>query len=327
MANVLIIGAGSWGTAVGVLLAGAGNKVALYERLPDYAAELASERENRIFLPGIQFPSGLEVTNRLDALDTYDWCISAVPTRFVRSEFSSIADRYPQELPLVSLSKGIEQETVKFPTQILRDVTPAKHLLCLSGPSHAEEVARGLPAVVVSAGDESRAQALAELVSTPSFRVYYSTDLAGVELSGAAKNVVAIAAGIVDGLKLGDNAKAALIARGLAEIVRLGVAMGAEERTFSGLSGIGDLYTTCASSHGRNLKFGRQIGEGGKPEEIIASMEMVVEGYNTAKALRELSHQKGVEMPICEEVCNVIYDNANPLEAVTRLMTRSIKAE
>ncbi|MBZ0136362.1 MAG: NAD(P)-dependent glycerol-3-phosphate dehydrogenase [Planctomycetes bacterium] len=327
MAEVLIIGAGSWGTAVGVLLAGAGNRVSLYERLPDYAAELAKTRVNRIFLPGIAFPAGLDATNELNDLTRFDWCISAVPTRFVRGEFSSIAARYPAELPLVSLSKGIEQETVKFPTQILAEVTPAKHLLCLSGPSHAEEVARGLPAVVVSAGDESRAQALAELVSTPSFRVYYSTDLAGVELSGAAKNVVAIAAGIVDGLQLGDNAKAALIARGLAEIVRLGVAMGANERTFSGLSGIGDLYTTCASSHGRNLKFGRRIGAGEKPEEIIASMEMVVEGYNTARALRELSRQKGIEMPICEEVCNVIYDNADPREAVTRLMTRSLKAE
>ena len=327
MANVLIIGAGSWGTAVGVLLAGAGNQVTLYERLPDYAAELAKTRFNRIFLPGISFPAGLEATNKLEDLSRFDWCISAVPTRYIRSEFAQLSDRLPPELPIVSLSKGIEQETVRFPTQILSEVTNAKHLLCLSGPSHAEEVARGLPAVVVSAGDESRAQALAELVSTPSFRVYYSTDLAGVELSGAAKNVVAIAAGIVDGLKLGDNAKAALIARGLAEIVRLGVAIGANERTFSGLSGIGDLYTTCASSHGRNLNFGRRIGSGEKPEAIIASMEMVVEGYNTAKALRELSRQKGVEMPICEEVCNVIYDSANPLEAVTRLMTRSIKAE
>ncbi|MCB9894542.1 MAG: NAD(P)-dependent glycerol-3-phosphate dehydrogenase [Planctomycetes bacterium] len=327
MAEVLIIGAGSWGTAFGVLLAGAGNRVTLYERLPDYAAELAKTRVNRIFLPDISFPEGLEATNELDGLERFDWCISAVPTRFIRSEFTQLADRLPPELPIVSLSKGIEQETVKFPTQILGEVTSSKHLLCLSGPSHAEEVARGMPAVVVSAGDETRAQALAELVSTPTFRVYYSTDLAGVELSGAAKNVVAIAAGIVDGLKLGDNAKAALIARGLAEIVRLGVAIGAEERTFSGLSGIGDLYTTCASSHGRNLNFGRRIGGGEKPEAIIASMEMVVEGYNTAKALRELARQKGVEMPICEEVCNVIYDHADPRTAVTRLMTRSIKAE
>ncbi|MCA8910373.1 MAG: NAD(P)-dependent glycerol-3-phosphate dehydrogenase [Planctomycetes bacterium] len=327
MAEVLIIGAGSWGTAFGVLLAGAGHNVTLYERLPEYAREMAAKRQNPTFLPDIPFPESLQVSNELDGLERFQWCISAVPTRFVRSEFTRLAEHYPADLPLVSLSKGIEQETLKFPTQVLAECTSAKHLLCLSGPSHAEEVARGLPAVVVSAGDESRAQALAELVSTPSFRVYYSTDLAGVELSGAAKNVVAIAAGIVDGLKLGDNAKAALIARGLAEIVRLGLATGAEERTFSGLSGIGDLFTTCTSMHGRNLRFGRRIGEGEKPDEIIASMQMVVEGYNTARALRELARQQNVEMPICEEVCNVIYDGADAREAVTRLMTRSLKAE
>lgn len=327
MAEVLIIGAGSWGTAFGMLLAGAGHRVTLYERQPDYAREMAETRENRVFLPDMLFPAGLDASNDFDGLERYDWCVCAVPTRFIRSEFTRLGANYPAELPLVSLSKGIEQETIKFPTQILAETTRARHLLCLSGPSHAEEVARGLPTVVVSAGDESRAQALAELVSTPTFRVYYSTDLKGVELSGAAKNVVAIAAGILDGLKLGDNAKAALLARGLAEIARLGHAIGAEERTFSGLSGIGDLITTCTSPHGRNLRFGRRIGEGEKPDSILASMQMVVEGYNTARALRELAQQHGVEMPICEEVCNVIYDGADPREAVTRLMTRAIKAE
>lgn len=327
MAEVLIIGAGSWGTAFGVLLAGAGHNVSLYERAPEYAAEMAARRENPVFLPGVKLPATLTPTNSLSDLKRFQWCVCAVPTKYVRSEFAQLKGRYPVELPLVSLSKGIEQESIEFPSMILREATGARHVLVLSGPSHAEEVSRGLPTVVVSAGDETRAQALAELVSTPTFRVYYSTDLVGVELCGAAKNVVAIAAGIVDGLKLGDNAKAALIARGLAEIARLGLAMGAQERTFSGISGIGDLFTTCTSQHGRNLRFGRRIGEGEKAAEIQASMQMVVEGYNTAKALRELARRHRVQMPICEEVCNVVYDQANPREAVTRLMTRALKAE
>jgi glycerol-3-phosphate dehydrogenase (NAD(P)+) len=327
MAEVLIVGAGGWGTAVGVLLANAGHRVTLYERDKAYAADLARTHENRTFLPGVKLPDGLQPTNDFDGLERFEWCINAVPTKFLRSEFTRIGGKYPAELPLVSLSKGIEQETLLFPTQILSETTHAKHLLCLSGPSHAEEVARGLPASVVSAGDETRAQALAELVSTPTFRVYYSTDLIGVQLCGAAKNVVAIAAGIVDGLKLGDNAKSALITRGLAEITRLGIAMGAQERTFAGLSGIGDLITTCTSSHGRNLRFGRRIGEGEKAADIQASMQMVVEGYNTAKALCALAGKHKVEMPICEEVSAVLYSNADPRQAVTRLMTRALKAE
>jgi glycerol-3-phosphate dehydrogenase (NAD(P)+) len=327
MAEVLIIGAGSFGTSIGVLLARAGNKVSLFARRPEFAAQLKAERENRTFLPGVKLPENLTPIYRLEGLDACDWVFCAVPTRYIREQFEPLCDSYPKDTPLVSLSKGIEQGTLMFPTQILADCTGAKHLLTLSGPSHAEEIAAGKPTVVVSAGDESRAQALAELVSTPTFRVYYSTDLAGVELSGAAKNVVAIAAGVLDGLEVGDNAKAALIARGLAEITRLGVAIGAEERTFSGLSGIGDLYVTCSSSLGRNLAFGRRIGQGETPEAIIESMEMVAEGYNTAKALLELATGKGVEMPICEEVCNVLYENADPREAVSRLMTRSLKAE
>lgn len=327
MAEVLIIGAGSFGTAIGVSIARAGHRVSLFARRPEFAAQLATDRENKTFLPGSKLPDSMTPVASFDGLDKYDWVFCAVPTRFIREQFEPLRDSYPKDTPLVSLSKGIEQGTLMFPTQILAECTGAKHLLTLSGPSHAEEIATGKPTVVVSAGDESRAQALAELVSTPAFRVYYSTDLAGVELAGAAKNVVAIAAGVLDGLDVGDNAKAALVARGLAEITRLGVAIGAEERTFSGLSGIGDLYVTCSSSLGRNLAFGRRIGQGEKPEAIIESMEMVAEGYNTARALSEFAAKHNVEMPICEEVCNVLYENADPREAVTRLMTRSLKAE
>lgn len=325
--KVAMIGAGSFGTAVAVLLAQAGQHVALYSRRREFAEELAATRENSAFLPGVTLPPSITPTSELPSLAGFDWCFCAVPTRYIRETFEAFRGGYPPELPLVSLSKGIEQRSLLFPTQILHEATGALHSLTVSGPSHAEEVARGMPTVVVSAGDESRAAALAELMSTPAFRVYHSTDLVGVELAGAAKNVVAIAAGIIDGLGLGDNAKAALLARGLAEVMRLGLALGAEERTFSGLSGIGDLYVTCSSKYGRNRAFGERIGRGEDPQAIIDSMEMVVEGYNTAAALNELAQRSGVEMPICQEVCNVIYEGASPAEALTRLMTRALKAE
>ncbi len=326
-ANVAIIGAGSWGTAVAVLLASAGKRVTLFARRVELAAELASTRENKSFLPGVKLPASVTPTADLPSFADFDWCFCAVPTRYVREHFRALNGKYPAELPIVSLSKGIEQGSLHFPTEVLREATRAAHCLTLSGPSHAEEVARGLPTVVVSAGDETHAAALAELMSTPAFRVYHSKDLKGVELAGAAKNVVAIAAGIIDGLGLGDNAKAALLARGLAEITRLGLAIGAEERTFSGLSGIGDLYVTCASRHGRNRAFGERIGKGEQPQAIVDSMEMVVEGFNTAAALQALARRQGVEMPIVDEVCNVLYEGASPKEAVKRLMTRTLKAE
>lgn len=324
-ANVSVIGAGSWGTAVAVLLARKGHNVTLCARRAELANELERTRENRAFLPGVPLPANVAVAEGA-RLDGAEWCFCGVPTRYIRAQFAALKP-WPKQLPVVSLSKGIEQGTLKFPTEILREVTGAAHCLTLSGPSHAEEVARGLPTVVVSAGDETRAPALAELMSTPGFRVYHSTDLRGVELAGAAKNVVAIAAGIIDGLGLGDNAKAALLARGLAEITRLGAALGAEERTFSGLSGVGDLFTTCVSRHGRNRAFGERIGKGEAPKAIIDSMEMEVEGFNTAAALQALAGKHGVEMPICDEVCKVLYEGASPLEALKRLMTRTLKAE
>ena len=325
--KVLMVGAGSWGTAMAVLLADAGAEVTLLGRRKEFMRELAERRVNETFLPGVSLPESISLTAERPALDGFDWCFCAVPTRFIRETFAALADGYPPELPTVSLSKGIEQENLVFPTRILSEVTGAKHVLALSGPSHAEEVAARLPASVVCAGDASLARGLQQLTSTPTFRAYASTDLIGVELGGAAKNVVAIAAGIVEGLGLGDNTKAALLSRGLAEIARLGDCLGAQPRTFYGLSGVGDLYATCASRHGRNRAFGKRIGEGESADAIIDSMEMVVEGYNTARALKTLADRHGVEMPIADEVCKVIYDGGDPRDAVDRLMTRSLKPE
>ncbi|MHC4840128.1 MAG: NAD(P)H-dependent glycerol-3-phosphate dehydrogenase [Planctomycetota bacterium] len=325
--SVLIVGSGSWGTAVGTVLARKGEEVHLFCRDADFAATLNTKRTNEKYLPGVFFPESMTAIHSVEDWQVYSWCFCAVPTRFIREQFTAFKELWPAQLPVVSLSKGIERESLKFPTQVLSEVLNTDHAMALSGPSHAEEVAAGLPAATVSAGDSANAETLAKFCSHGGFRVYHVSDLAGVELAGAAKNVIAIAAGIIDGLKLGDNTKAALLARGLAEIVRLGNALGANERTFAGLSGVGDLYATCASPHGRNRAFGVRVGEGEKPDEVVASMTMVVEGYNTAAALKQLADRHGVEMPITEAVCEVIYNNTSPREAVERLMTRQIRAE
>lgn len=324
--RVLIVGAGGWGTAMAALLAQGGATVTLLAHREVHALELAQTRENHL-LKGVKIPPSVHPVAAVPDFNAYDWCFCAVPARFVRSMFAPLAARYPRELPLISLTKGIEQDSLLFPSALLKQVLKAEHMLALSGPSHAEEVGRGLPASVVVAGDAKHAAAAQKLVSGKSFRAYVTDDLLGVELAGAAKNVVAIAAGILEGLQFGDNAKAALIARGLAEITRLGVALGAKERTFYGLSGVGDLYTTCASPHGRNRAFGVRVGRGENPAAIIASQEMEVEGYNTAKALKALAARAGVEMPIVEQACRVLYEGANPREAVIELMTRNLKAE
>ncbi len=325
--RILIVGAGGWGTAMGVLLASGGARVTLLAHKAERAEEIKRQRENTRLLKGVKLPENIEPVAAVADFAAFDWCFCAVPTRFVRSMFAPLASRYPQQLPLLSLTKGIEQDSLLLPSALLKQLLGARHVLALSGPSHAEEVARGLPASVVVAGDAQHAGSAQKLVSGKTFRAYVTDDLLGVEIAGAAKNVVAIAAGILEGLKFGDNAKAALVARGLAEITRLGVALGAKERTFYGLSGVGDLYTTCASPHGRNRAFGLRVGKGEKPSAIIASQEMEVEGYNTAKALKALAGKAGVEMPIVDQACRVLYEGANPRDAVMELMTRHLKAE
>lgn len=293
-----------------------------------YAREVARTRENRKFLPGVKIPDDVSLVWDIEPLGKADVMVMAVPTQFARDVLTKLAPSFPRNVPIVSVAKGIENETLLRPSQVIREVLGRVKVGVLSGPSHAEEVARGLPAsVVAAAADDVFARTIQALFMSERFRVYTNTDEVGVELGGALKNVIAIAAGMCDGMKLGDNAKSALISRGLAEMVRLGVEMGARQRTFFGLSGIGDLVTTCISPHGRNREVGLRIGSGAKLSEVLETMEKVAEGVWTTKSVLALARRHRVKMPITEEVYAVLFEDKDPRHALRDLMTRSAKSE
>ena len=327
--HVAVIGDGGWGTALAMLLARKGVPVRQWSREPDYAAEMERTRANPRYLPGVTLPPGIRVTgDGAEALAGASLVISAVPTQFVRPAWKPLARHLAKVAAICSVSKGIEIRTLETPTAILAEATGKRPLAVLSGPSHAEEVSRGLPCAVVTASrSPTLARTVQALFSTDRFRVYRVSDVTGVEFAGAAKNVVAVAAGICDGLGLGDNTKAALITRGAVEMARLGKALGARQATFHGLAGIGDLIVTCASRHGRNRAVGERIGRGETLEAILASVPTVAEGVPTAKALVGLSRRVGVEMPIGEEVYRVLFEGKDPKRAVSDLMLRAPKAE
>ena len=327
--RVTVIGDGGWGTALARLLVGNGHAVRLWGAFPAYIDEMRRRRENAKFLPGILLPEALGLTGDMgDAVADADVLVAAVPTQFVRRVLRRLARCYRRGVPVVSVAKGIENRTLLRPTQIIADVLGRVPLVALSGPSHAEEVARGLPATVaVASRNVALARRAQQLFMTDRFRVYTNTDIAGVELGGAVKNVIAIASGICDGLGLGDNAKAALLTRGLAEMTRLGVAMGARRDTFAGLAGMGDLITTCMSPYGRNRSVGVQIGQGKALREILAGMEQVAEGVRTTQSVRALARRHGVETPIAEQCYRVLFRGKSPLRAVGDLMRRGAKDE
>lgn len=290
---------------------------------------LQKHRENVRLLPGVRVPDSIRLTLDVTvAVAEADLWIAAIPTVYLRSALLPVRGRLATPAPIVSLAKGLENETFLRPTEILTELLGIEKVAVLSGPSHAEEVARGLPASVVVA---SRAPEVAGLVqrrfSTERFRVYTSVDPIGVELGGALKNIVGIAAGICEGLGLGDNARAALLTRGLAEITRFGVALGAQAATFAGLAGLGDLITTCVSKHGRNRAVGVQLAQGRRWSEISAGMEMVAEGVYTTRSVHERSAQMGIQMPITAEVYRVLYENKDPRSAVDHLMLRAHRQE
>jgi glycerol-3-phosphate dehydrogenase (NAD(P)+) len=330
MTEFAILGAGAWGTAIGLVLAqSAEHRVVLWSARPEQAAVLHEKRENVRLLPGVPIPPSMHLTTDIaEAAARADLLIAAIPTAHLRGTLARVAHAIPPERPALSLVKGIENVTFRRPSEIIAEVLGPRPLAVLSGPSHAEEVARGLPTTLVAASEDlALARWIQERFSTERFRVYTNLDMVGVELAGALKNIIGIAAGICDSLGFGDNTKAALLTRGLAEMARFGVALGAETQTFWGLAGMGDLITTCFSRHGRNRAVGQRLGQGEKPAAIMASMDMVAEGINTTRSVHEKADKMGISMPIAQEVYRVLYENKDPRTAVTDLMLRAPKHE
>jgi glycerol-3-phosphate dehydrogenase (NAD(P)+) len=325
-----VLGAGAWGTAVALLLAqNPRHRVRLWCARPDSARALNECRENVRLLPGVPIPAEVEVTaDAPRALADADLAIAAVPTVYLRAAFRPLIALVPPTLPVLSLAKGVENETFRRPTEIVNELWGTERLAVLSGPSHAEEVSRGLPTSVVAASaDLDLARWVQQCFTTERFRVYTNLDVIGVELAGALKNVVGIAAGICDGLGFGDNAKSALLTRGLVEMARFGVALGAEHSTFFGLAGLGDLMTTCFSPHGRNRRVGQRLAAGETLDDILTSTAMVAEGVYTTRSVYTRSRTMGIEMPIVTEVYRVLYEGKSPLQAVSDLMLRRPAAE
>ncbi len=327
-----VVGAGSWGTALANLLACKGYAIDLWVFEKEIKDQIQQSGENSVFLPGVKLSSNLHPSNDLaEVVSAKDMVLVVVPSHVVRETTLKVADHLSKDTIIVSASKGIENKTHLTMTGVMQETLveiPAHHLAVLSGPSFAREVARNLPTVVTVASKDSAAAArVQQVMVTPHFRVYTSEDVIGVELGGSLKNVIAIAAGVIDGLELGLNTRAALITRGMTEIRRLGLKMGANPRTFTGLAGFGDLILTCTGHLSRNHTVGKKIGQGEKVNDILGQMRMVAEGVKTAKSVYNLSRKLGVEMPISHETYRILYEDLSPKEAVIRLMTRDLKRE
>ncbi|HKZ46718.1 MAG TPA: NAD(P)H-dependent glycerol-3-phosphate dehydrogenase [Thermodesulfobacteriota bacterium] len=332
MEKICVLGAGSWGTTLANILAEKGFDISLWVREEELYQIILKTRENAFFLPGIKLAQNIMPTNSIEeAVKNRAVVLCVIPSHGVRDIFVQASKFLSKDAIIVNASKGIEQETLLTVSQILMRILPKsfhKNLSVLSGPTFAKEVSRKLPtAICVAANKKAVAEKVQQVFNTNYFRVYTNSDMIGVEISGALKNVIAIAAGISDGLSLGMNARAALITRGLAEISRLGVSMGADAATFAGLSGLGDLVLTCTGELSRNRSVGMLIGKGCKLNDILSEMKMVAEGVKTAKAAYELAKKYEVEMPITEQVYYVLYKNKSPKDAVMDLMTRRLKGE
>lgn len=328
MGYISVIGAGSWGTALSILLSEKGYDVTMWVYEKDLAEDIEKTRENTLYLPDVTLPENLQVTGSLrDAVHKARYLLCVVPTQFVRGVFSEAREYLQKDAVIVTASKGIEKGRLLTVSSILKQVTDHE-IAVLSGPSFAKEVASRLPtAVTLAVEDRDRGMILQEIFNSDYFRVYTHSDIIGVELGGALKNVIAIASGITDGLGLGLDARAALITRGLAEITRLGIKMGAEEKTFSGLSGLGDLVLTCTGNLSRNYNVGYKIGQGSKLKDILSGMKSVAEGVETSVSAREVAIKHGVDMPIVEQVYMTLHEDKDPLTAVRNLMSRLPKEE
>ncbi len=328
--KILVLGAGGWGTSLAILLAHKGFRVDLWEPFASQVEELRRKRENPKFLPGVPIPPEIDITSDLEQVaPEKDIILVVLPSHFVRKGVHRLAQcRILPHVVIVSASKGIENKSNLRMSQVIASELPHNRVVVLSGPSHAEEVSRNLPTLIVAATpDEELAKYIQNVFMAPNFKVYTNPDIVGVELGGTLKNIVAIAAGISDGLGLGDNTKAALMARGLAENARLGVAMGAKPLTFAGLSGLGDLITTCTSKHSRNRGLGEALGKGKSLKEILKGMTMVAEGVGATKSAYKLSRKYNVKMPIVAAVYGVLFKGEPPQSVVANLMTKEAEPE
>jgi len=330
--KISVIGAGGWGTTLSILLHYNGHDVTLWEFKKNYAKVLGKTRINEIYLPGVSIPDEIKITHDLEeSTSNKNLIVLAIPSQFLRGVIKKVSYSNIKNSILVNVAKGIEIKSLLTMSQVLMDVFPLldeNQIGIISGPSHAEEVSRRIPTAVVAASKSvETSKSIQASFITSYFRVYGSTDILGVELGGAFKNVIAIGAGIVDGAKFGDNTKAAIMTRGIAEISRLGVAMGSEPETFAGLSGMGDLIVTCMSRHSRNRYVGEQIGAGKKLKDVLKSMDMIAEGVETSRSASMLSKQHSVETPITDEVYKILFKDKDPVKATTDLMTRDMKME
>ena len=327
-----IIGAGSWGTALAISLAKNKKSVHVWARREELVEEIRVARKNKVYLNDIWIPETVQVCSSLaDIVSSTKLLIFAVPSQSVRAVCADVSSLITSDQILVSVAKGIENDSLKLASEVLKDAVPLisnDQIGVLYGPSHAEEVAQAIPsAVVASSYSRETALVIQEAFLSPSLRVYVNLDMVGVQIGGSVKNVMAIAAGISDGVGFGDNTKAAIVTRGISEIKRLGVAMGAEPATFSGLSGIGDLVVTCMSGLSRNRYLGEQIGMGRRMEDVVSEMKMVAEGVRTTQSVMALAEQYNVEMPITEAVYRILFEGKKPLEAVRDLMSREAREE
>lgn len=327
--KISVIGAGSWGIALAKLLYNNGNEITVWSALEDEIVMLNKEREHKDKLPGVKLPDDMIFTTELkDAMKDSKILVLAVPSPFVRNTAKNMAQFYESEQIIVNVAKGIEEATLSTMSQIIEEEIHGARVAVLSGPSHAEEVGRQIPTtIVVGAKMRETAELVQNTFMSNVFRVYTSPDVLGIEIGAALKNVVALAAGIADGLGYGDNTKAALITRGMAEITRLGTAMGGHQETFYGLSGVGDLIVTCASMHSRNRRAGILIGKGYSMDEAMKEVKMVVEGVYSAKAAQKLSEKYNISMPIVEQVNKILFEGKSASDAVNELMVRDKKIE
>lgn len=331
MSKVTVLGCGSWGTALAIVLAQKGQPVLMWCRREEQADEMNSTHENKKYLPGVTLPENIQVTTDLTkALDDVDYLVLAVPSQTLRENLNSIKEMLPEKTVLINTAKGLEVGTKLRMSQIVEEIIPGSldRFVALYGPSHAEEVGREIPTAVVSCSQNAKvAEAVQDLFMAPAFRVYTNNDLIGTEIGGAIKNIIAIATGAAIGMGLGDNSQAALLTRGMAEISRLGAKLGADPMTFAGLTGIGDLVVTCTSRHSRNHRCGLALGQGKKLDEILNDMGMVVEGVKTTKATVELARELGISMPIAEMMYKVLFEDFPVKQAVGELMGRNKKSE